>query len=171
MPLKIGAYVMLLSNSYSDERDLVFANGDCGWIVDQHPGVIAVKLARNAEVVEVCPIVRDTGTKDKPPGWNGGTGHGEYLPRPHWMPDRKRFVEGQVKYFPMRLAYASSVHKSQGLSLDSCQIDIRDSFFGQPAMLYTSLSRCRTMAGLRIVGQKERFISQCNIDPKVRPWL
>jgi len=170
-PLKIGAYVMLLSNSYNDEHDLVFANGDCGWIVDQRPGAVQVKLARNEQVVSVCPIVRDTGTKEKPSGWSGGHGHGEYLPRPHWMPDRKRFVEGQVKYFPMRLAYASTVHRSQGLSLDNVQIDIRDSFYSQPAMAYVSLSRCRTLKGLRIVGQRERFIRNCNIDERVRPWL
>jgi ATP-dependent DNA helicase PIF1 len=80
-------------------------------------------------------------------------------------------VEGQVQFWPVRLAYASTVHKSQGLSLDRIQCDIRDQFFGQPAMAYVALSRCRTLAGLRIVGQRERFIRQCNTDARVRRWL
>ena len=87
------------------------------------------------------------------------------------MPDKRRFVEGQCELWPVRLAYASTVHKSQGLSLDRCQIDIRDHFFGQPAMLYVALSRCRTMERLRVVGQRERFVRQCAVDERVRPWL
>jgi ATP-dependent DNA helicase PIF1 len=80
-------------------------------------------------------------------------------------------VDGQLEMWPLRLAYASTVHKSQGLSLDKIQVDIRDGFFKQPAMLYTALSRCRTMEGLRVVGQRERYVSNCNIDERIRPWL
>jgi hypothetical protein len=172
--LKRGAYVMLLSNSYDDERNLVYCNGDCGHIVEHSPTSLFVKLIRTNAVVEVSRVVRDVGRKDKPEGWarqSGGMGHGEWLPRPHWMPDKRRFVEGQVELWPVRLAYASTVHKSQGLSLDRCQVDIRDGFFNQPAMLYVALSRCRTLAGLRVIGQRERYIKHCNIDERVRPWL
>jgi ATP-dependent DNA helicase PIF1 len=111
------------------------------------------------------------GRKDKPDGWDRTTGHGEWLPRPHWMPDKRRYVEGQIEYWPVRLAYATTVHKSQGCSLDRIQVDIRDHFFSAPAMLYVALSRCRTLAGLRIVGQRERYVRNCTIDPRVRPWL
>jgi hypothetical protein len=173
MALKVGAYVTLLSNRYDEERNLLYANGDCGWIESERPNAVDVHLARNDSIVQVYPIVRDVSTKDKPEGWGraGLIGHGEYLPRPHWQPNAKRFVEGQVRYFPMRLAYASTVHRSQGLTLDAVQIDIRDSFYAQPAMAYVSISRCRTLQGLRIVGQRERFIKNCNIDERVRPWL
>jgi ATP-dependent exoDNAse (exonuclease V) alpha subunit len=87
------------------------------------------------------------------------------------MPDKRRYVEGQVEMWPVRLAYASTIHKSQGLSLDRAQVDIRDHFFASPAMAYVALSRCRTLAGLRIVGQRERFVKNCNVDVRVRPWL
>lgn len=171
--LKPGAYVMLLSNSYDDERNLVFANGDCGHVREHSPGCLYVELVRNGAIVEVSRVVRDVGRKDKPEGWgrDGLSGHGEYLTRPHWMPDRKRFVEGQVELWPVRLAYASTVHKSQGLSLDRLQCDIRDHFFGQPAMLYVAMSRSKTLEGLRVVGQRERYVSNCNCDERVRPWL
>lgn len=169
--LKKSCYVMLLSNCYDDEGNMEYANGDCGHVVEQTPGGLCVELVRNGAVVGVERVVRDVGSKDKPPGYSGPTAHGEWCPRPHWMPDKRRFVEGQCELWPVRLAYASTVHKSQGLSLDRCQIDIRDHFFGQPAMLYVALSRCRTMERLRVVGQRERFVRQCAVDERVRPWL
>jgi ATP-dependent DNA helicase PIF1 len=167
---KLGALVMLLANSYDEERNLVYANGDTGHIRSYEHGVIGVELVRNGELVEVGRIRRDVSATEKPSGTTD-VGHGEWMARPHWQPNNKRYVEGQVEYYPMRLAYASSVHKSQGLSLDRIQVDIRDQFFGQPAMAYTALSRCRTLQGLRIVGQRERFVKNCNIDERVRPWL
>jgi len=171
--LKDGALVMLLANAYDEKRNLIYANGDTGHIVEHHTGSLVVELVRNRQYVAVDRVVRDLGTKDKPAGWgrDGAIGHGEWLARPHWMPNKRRFVEGQVEMWPVRLAYASTVHKSQGLSLDRLQVDIRDGFFGQPAMEYVALSRCRTLAGLRIVGQRERFIRHCNIDERVRPWM
>lgn len=172
--LKRNAYVMLLANKYDDEGGMEYANGDCGHIEEHTPHSLLVRLLRNDRVVEVEQVTRDVGRKDKPEGWariNGGIGHGEYLPRPHWYTGKRRFVEGQVQFWPVRLAYASTCHKSQGLSLDRCQIDIRDQFFGQPAMAYVALSRCRTLEGLRIVGQRERFVKQCATDARVRRWL
>ena len=85
--------------------------------------------------------------------------------------NKKRFVLGQVEYLPLQLAYASTVHRSQGLSLDRVQFDFRNDFAKQPAMMYVSMSRCRSLAGLRLVGQPERFVRQVNIDERVRPWL
>ena len=80
-------------------------------------------------------------------------------------------MSGQVEYFPVRLAYATSVHKSQSLTLDRVQVDFRDHFFGRAAMLYVALSRCRTLEGLRLVGQPERFVTQCSVDERVRRWM
>jgi ATP-dependent exoDNAse (exonuclease V) alpha subunit len=84
---------------------------------------------------------------------------------------QRGWVTGQVEYYPLRLAYASTIHKSQGLSLDRIQVDIRDAFFGHPSMAYVALSRCRTLDGLRIVGQRERFVKHCNSDARVARWL
>jgi hypothetical protein len=169
--LKRGAYVMLLANAYDDEGRMEYANGDCGHVIEQTPGGLCVELVRNGAVVGVERVCRDVGHKGKPTGWDGVTGHGEWLPRPHWMPDKRRYVEGQCEFFPVRLAYASTVHKSQGLSLDRLQVDVRDHFFSSYGMIYVAMSRARTLEGLRIVGQKERFITQCKCDPRVRRWL
>jgi len=171
--LKRGALVMLLSNSYDEEGDMLYANGDTGHVEEWYGSSLQVRLVRNGQLVGVERVIRDVGQKRKPDGWPAyrANGHGEWLPSPHWMPNRRRFVEGQLEYWPVRLAYASTVHRSQGISLDRAQIDIRDHFFGQPAMLYVAMSRCRTLGGLRVVGQRERYVTQCATDRRVSPWL
>jgi ATP-dependent exoDNAse (exonuclease V) alpha subunit len=63
------------------------------------------------------------------------------------------------------------VHKSQGLSLDKVQVNIRDAFFRAPGMLYVALSRARTAAGLRLVGSPQAIIERCVTDPRLKEWL
>lgn len=170
---KVGAYVMLLANESDGAGGFSYVNGDCGHIVDGSAGSFDVQLVRTGAVVTVFKIARSVETADEPSSWDGAAKSDGtfYSPRVHRSTRRRRWIVGQVEYMPMRLAWASTVHKSQGLTLDRCQIDIRDSFFGMPAMAYVALSRCRTAAGLRIVGQAERFVKQVKIDERVRRWL
>ncbi|GFR47568.1 hypothetical protein Agub_g9293, partial [Astrephomene gubernaculifera] len=64
---------------------------------------------------------------------------------------------------PLKLAWAITVHKSQGLTLDRAIINLND-FFGH-GMLYTALSRVRSLAGLQVKGTTWR-----KMDPEVRRW-
>ncbi len=57
---------------------------------------------------------------------------------------------GTIKQYPFRLAYALSIHKSQGLSLDKVTIDLERPCF-MPGMMYVALSRCTSPEGLRIL--------------------
>lgn len=171
MTLKEGCYVMLLSNSGLNENGRFdWVNGDCGHIVLKAEDAIQIKLVRTQQVVTVPRLVRSVTLKAKPEGWTSTIREEGWYAGEH-IDDRRRYVIGQVEYYPVRLAYASTVHKSQGLSLDKLQVDIRNSFFSHPGMLYVALSRCRTLEGLRIVGQRERFVMHCQADAKVQRWL
>jgi len=166
--LKIGAYVMILSNS----SDFSHVNGDCGFITSHDGKLVTVKLVRTGNEVIIGPVTRHADQADQPAeSIDAGEHLGEYFPQPHYIRKNKRYVLGQVEYLPLRLAYASTVHKTQSLTLDRVQVDIRNHFMSQPAMMYTALSRCRTLGGLRIVGMKEVFVKHCSMDTRILPWL
>jgi ATP-dependent DNA helicase PIF1 len=174
--MKLGAYIMILSNS----RDFSMVNGDCGYIREWNPDdqVLRIELVRTQKLVDVRPIVRSVEQEERPQDWQGESfggedeaGEPEWHPRPHYKRSSERYVVGQIRYLPVRLAYASTCHKIQGLSLDRVQVDLRDRFFSEPAMTYVSLSRCRTLEGLRIVCDKDSFVNRVQMDKRVRDYL
>lgn len=187
---KTGAYVMLLSNSENNSDDgLEYANGDCGYVSeyeehDIHGGqvpVFVVKLIRTGQEVVINPIERRNTTKFLDDKLNEDD-YPELDPDAHFYPpirrtyfDKRRrhqcYVHGAIEFMPMKLAYATTVHKSQSLSLDNVQLDVRGPFMQQPNLVYVGLSRCRTPGGLTIVGTPELFATRCNVAPEVVQWL
>lgn len=181
--IRENAYVMLLANKYV-EGQMIYANGDCGWVRGIQPSIdkmmppsVMVELVRTGEVVNVESLVRGIEHTDKP-DWIGGEWEeqgsdedGKFCPKPHYRKQKRRHVTGQIEYYPLRVAFASTVHRSQGLSLDRCQVDFRGWFYKSPAMLYTALSRCRTLEGLRLVGMPEMLIERCVVDKEAAKWL
>ena len=181
--LREGCYVMILANQYF-EGGMVYANGDCGWVRGIQPSSdkssppsVMVELVRTGEIVHVGSLVRDVSFGDQP-GWVGGEWQeqgagedGKFCAQPHYRKAKRRWVVGQLEYFPLRLAYASTCHKVQGLSLDRVQIDFRNWMWKQAGMLYVGLSRARTLEGLRLVGPPVMLAERCKVDEKVRRWL
>jgi hypothetical protein len=63
---------------------------------------------------------------------------------------------------PLRLAWAITIHKSQGMTLDAAEIDLGDAF--EPGMGYVALSRVRSLSGLKLMNLNEMALKVC---PKI----
>lgn len=128
LDLKVGAQVMFIKNDTS--RDKLFYNGKIGRIVAFGNDYIEIKCPG-----EVMPIV--TG----PVEWQNI----RYTLDPTTKAIKSDII-GTFVQFPLRLAWAITVHKSQGLTFERAIIDAGKAFaHGQ---VYVALSRCKTLEGL-----------------------
>ncbi len=131
--LKKGAQVMMVNNDAFGR----WVNGSVGQVVDIHQEdeIILVEML-NGEIVEVTPHE-----------WN--------LFRYRYDPKKRKITTerlGSFRQYPIRLAWAITIHRSQGKTFDRVVLDISGGLFA-PGQLYVALSRCKSMNGL-ILKQK-----------------
>lgn len=126
LTLKKGAQVMFIKN----DPERRFINGTLGEVKSIDKNSIAVRLAESGTIIDVEPV--------------------------EWQNIRYQFDEeskeisskqiGRFKQYPLKAAWAITVHKSQGLTFDKAIIDVHAAF--SPGQAYVALSRCRTLDGL-----------------------
>ena len=82
-----------------------------------------------------------------------------------WSIEENGKVKAEIAQLPLRLAWAITVHKSQGMTLDTAVMDLSDCFV--PGQGYVALSRVRSLSGLILRGANAVALQ---IDPRVRQY-
>lgn len=127
LELKTGALVMFTRNNW----DTGYVNGTIGTVIDfltNGAPVVETKAGKQIVVLEA--------------EWKFVNASGS--------------TTASIRQLPLRLAWAMTVHKSQGMSLDQAHIDLSRAFeFGQG---YVALSRVRSLAGLSLAGFNKKAL-------------
>lgn len=79
-----------------------------------------------------------------------------------WQYEENGIIRATITQVPLRLAWAITIHKSQGMTLDAAEIDLGDAF--EPGMGYVALSRVRSLNGLKLMNLNEMALK---VHPKI----
>lgn len=120
LALKEGAVVMFVKNNFQKG----YVNGTLGEIVGFSGSGYPLVKTLSGEKIEATPE--------------------------SWKIEENGELLADITQVPLRLAWAITVHKSQGMSLDAAELDLRHCFV--PGMGYVALSRVRTLDGIKLTG-------------------
>lgn len=128
LELRVGAQVMFIKNDSSPDK--LYYNGKIGEITEIDEDTVIVKCKNDTNIIEV--------KKEK---WENTR---------YTLNEETKEIEeevvGSFTQIPLKLAWAITIHKSQGLTFEKAIIDASQSFtFGQ---VYVALSRCKSLEGM-----------------------
>ena len=129
LTLKVGAQVMFIKNDTADRGKRYF-NGKIGALTKIEPDKVFVRCKDEPDDIEVTKETWDNIRYSV----NKGTRQLE------------EETLGSFIQFPLRLAWAITIHKSQGLTFEKAIIDAGDAF--APGQVYVALSRCTSLSGM-----------------------
>jgi ATP-dependent exoDNAse (exonuclease V) alpha subunit len=138
--LKVGAQVMFVKNddANSGPGNRRWVNGTIGQVVGL-PKSGAVEVEVEGEVLEVGPATWEKVRYEVEEDFDEASGKVREVLVPVTL--------AEFKQIPLRLAWAVTIHKSQGQTYDEVQIDMGRGAFS-PGQTYVALSRVRTLDGL-----------------------
>lgn len=120
LELKVGAKVMFTKN----HPEGMYVNGTLGVVKEFDSFGAPIVVTKSGMEISVVPQ--------------------------SWKIEEEGKVKAEISQLPLRLAWAITVHKSQGMSLDSMEVDLSKSFV--KGMGYVALSRVRSLEGMKLLG-------------------
>jgi|TARA_B110000003_G_scaffold8996_1_gene9287 hypothetical protein len=146
--VKEDAKVMFIKN----DPDGRWVNGTIGVVIDcsdKNKKVIKVKVGK-----EVFKVKREEWNKVK------------YV-YDEYNDEMEEEIVSSFKQFPLKLGWAVTIHKAQGLTLESCSVDLGEGAFAT-GQAYVALSRCKTMESLNLY--QELKIKDALVDPDIQDF-
>ena len=146
--VKEDAKVMFIKN----DPDGRWVNGTIGVVIDcsdKNKKIIKVKVGK-----EVFKVKREEWNKVR------------YV-YDEFNDEMEEEVVSSFKQFPLKLGWAVTIHKAQGLTLESCSVDLGDGAFAT-GQAYVALSRCKTLDSLNLY--RELKVRDALVDPDIQDF-